>query len=380
MGSRPAHTDAEACRDRDGGGAVKDVVREFVRVAKQRHADAQPARHLELRPESDRERRSCGGERSARASLHWRSGPLRGESAEEGRRARTRRQKRPAPPQGTGVETGGIESERRCSSHLGKVRAPDVRATKDEGRRPRPRPIERSGHVHGDPGQDGGRRPEDGLSFQGNAELPPCRLARTRRGRRRTNRRWCSSLGGRTFAGRSGWRRRARFRGALSRALTRLVGALRGTRALLTGAGRMVPFRVGQSRSAKLGIQGHYNDERDTVRRLGASTRDHPARRLGGAARPENEIGDDSPRTRRGHGYLCRERGAVGDLDAGRARLYPRRQVATRGALGRSSYFQPDSGRRRLGRSVRRDGRALREERDQQGSARRHRADGSIAR
>ncbi len=380
MGSGPAHADAEACRDRDGGGTVKDVVRELVRVAKQGHAHAEPARHLKLRPESNRERRACSRERSTRASLHWSAGTLRGEPADEGRRARTRRQKRPAPPQGTSVEAGCIEGERRCASRLGKVRAPDVRAPKDEGRCPRPRPIERSGQVHGDPGQDGGRRPEDRLSLQGNAELPPRAFARTRRGLwgRRTSGRWCCSLGGATFARRRGWRRRVCFGRRFWRALTRLVGALRGTRALLPGS--VVPIRVRYSRSAQFGIQGHGDDERHAVRRLGTSTRDDPARRLSGAGGPENEIADDSSRTRRSHDHLCRERGLVGDLDTGRARLYPRRQVATRGALGRSSHFQPDSGRRRLGRSVRRDGRALREERDQQGSARRHRADGSIAR
>ena len=383
MGSRPAHADAEARRDRDGGGTVKDVVRELVRVAKQRHAHAEPAGHLDFRPESEGERCARGRERSTRASLPWSAGTLRGEPADKGRRTGTRHQKPTAPPQGTSVEVGCIEAEGRCASHLGKVRAPDVRATENEGRCPRPRPIERGGHIDGDPGQDGGCRPEDGLSLQGNAELAPRRRTGNRHGLcgwRRPSRRWCRSRGGRTFARRSGGRLRARYRRGFWHALSTFIDALHGSRAILPGTSCAGPIGIGQSGSAQLGIQGHGDDKRHAVRRFGTSTRNDPSRRLGRTDGPENEIADDSSRTRRSHDHLCRERSLVGDLDAGRARRDPGRQVAARGALGRSPHFQPNSGWRRLGRSVRRDGRALREERDQQGSARRHRADGSIAR
>ncbi len=384
MSSGPAHADAEACRDRDGRSAVKDVVRELVRVAKQGHAQAEPAGHLELRPGSESEGRTRGRERSTRASLHRsRAGTVRSEPANESRGARTRRQVRPAPSQGTSVEVGCIERERRCASGLGKVRAPDVRTTKDQRRRPRSWPIERGGHVDGDPGQDGGGRPEDDLSLEGNTELPPQPRARHRHGLRRRrgrNRRWCRSLGGRTFARRSRRWRRAGFRRGLWRALLGLLGALPGIRARRPGTSSMDTIGVGWGRSAELGIQGHRDDQRHAVRRFGTSPRNDPTRRFGGAEGPENEIADHSSRMGRSHDNLCRERSLIGDLDAGRARRDSRGKVGPRGALGRSPHLQPDSCRRRLRRSVRRDGRALREERDQQGSARRHRADGSIAR
>ncbi len=286
--------------------------------------------------------------------------PLRRQPSHQRRGARARGEAPPLKAHRTGVQGRGVEREGHGAARLREIRSPDMRRTQDNRRGPGPFAIQLGQKVERETRHDPGRGSEDGLGGGRSRELTR-RLAASRTGPGCLRNRW------------HGHRRWWWHRSWLGR-LGRRSGGRRNGRLAFSDR---LPFvrRADGHLCPQVWIERHRDDQCDTVGRLGTRSRLEPPRGLLEVGARQHKIGDDGSRVRRMDVDLRGDRRGVDHLDAGRARRDTPREVCSRGAVTGRAELETDLGRSRLGSGARH---RLQEERDHQGGARCHRADGSI--